>query len=159
MGTIRVVWGSGTGPTGTAAYDAALADAGIHEYNLLTVSSVIPAGPPLAPVGTAPDLGDPGEGLYVVEARATAAPGEADPGVAALGWARAADGPGIFYEADGRNPAAVREAVERGLEHGCGLRPWEPAGREVLLRTVDPDPTDHACVVVCAAYGRSRPLV
>ncbi|MEF8907067.1 MAG: pyruvoyl-dependent arginine decarboxylase, partial [Haloarculaceae archaeon] len=40
MSVIRVVWGSGTGPTGTAAYDAALAEAGVHDYNLVTVSSV-----------------------------------------------------------------------------------------------------------------------
>ena len=43
MGTIRVVRGTATGPTATASYDAALAAANVHDYNLVSVSSVIPA--------------------------------------------------------------------------------------------------------------------
>ncbi len=35
MSTIRVVWRTATAPTEMAAYDAALADADIHNYNLV----------------------------------------------------------------------------------------------------------------------------
>jgi len=164
MSVIRVVWGSRTGPTETAAYDAALAEAGVHDYNLVTVSSVVPADPPVEVVGTAPDLGPVGEELTVVQARALAPPpgeGEVDagPATAAVGWARSTAGPGVFYEADGRDPASVRETVVDGLRHGCSLREWEPADREVVLRTADPAPGRHTCVVVCAVYGESRPLL
>jgi arginine decarboxylase len=168
MSVIRVVWGSGRGPTATAAYDAALAAAGIHDYNLVTVSSVVPAGPAVEAVGTAPDLGPPGEALAVVQARASVGPGgedgdaggdERDPAVAAVGWARSADGPGVFYEAGGRDAASVRGAVREGLEHGVGLREWEAAERDLVLERADPDPGEHTCVVVCAVYGESRPLV
>ncbi len=179
MSVIRVVWGSGTGPTGTAAYDAALAEAGVHDYNLVTVSSVVPADPPVEAVGTAPDLGPAGEQLTVVQARASVPPadggdgsgghevqsadaGGADeraPAVAAIGWARSTDGPGVFYEAGGRDSERVRETIAAGLRHGCSLREWEPVDREVVLRTADPHPDRHTCVVVCAAYGESRPLL
>jgi arginine decarboxylase len=174
MSVIRVVWGSGTGPTETAAYDAALAEAGVHDYNLVTVSSVVPADPPVEAAGTAPDLGPVGEGLTVVQARASVPPADVDaaagegvtadddgrePAVAAVGWARSADGPGIFYEAGGRDPERVRETVAAGLRHGCSLREWEPVDREIILRTADPTPDRHTCVVVCAVYGESRPLL
>lgn len=179
MSVIRVVWGSGTGPTETAAYDAALAAAGIHDYNLVTVSSVVPADPPVEVVGTAPDLGPVGEGLTVVQARETVSltdaeasecngetdepgstePGECAPAVAAVGWARSAEGPGIFYEATGRDPDSVREIVSEGLRRGCSLREWEPVDRDVVVRTADPDPDHYTCGVVCAVYGGSRPLL
>jgi arginine decarboxylase len=164
MSVIRVVWGSGTGPTETAAYDAALAGAGVHDYNLVTVSSVVPADPPVEAVGTAPDLGPVGEALTVVQARASVPPVEAGtradgPATAAVGWARSAEGPGVFYEASGRDPEAVRETVTAGLDRGCSLREWEPADREVVVRTADPAPDRHTCVVVCAVYGESRPLL
>ncbi|PSP40313.1 pyruvoyl-dependent arginine decarboxylase, partial [Halobacteriales archaeon QH_10_70_21] len=74
MGTIRVVWGTATGPTAMASYDAALAAANVHDYNLVSVSSVIPADATVEVVGEAPDLGPAGERLTVVEGRATVAP-------------------------------------------------------------------------------------
>jgi len=52
--TIRIAWGTGAGPTEMAAYDAALADANLHNYNLVSVSSVIPADADVEVVGTAP---------------------------------------------------------------------------------------------------------
>ena len=165
MSVIRVVWGSGTGPTETAAYDAALAEAGIHDYNLVAVSSVVPAEPPVEAVGTAPDLGPAGEKLTVVQARASVPPVESgtahegQPAVAAVGWARSAEGSGVFYEADGRDPERVRGSVATGLRHGCSLLEWEPVDRKLVLRTADPDPDRHTCVVVCAVYGKSRPLL
>ena len=73
MGRVRIVWGSSRGPTALSAYDAALAAANVHDYNVVHVSSVLPAGANVDPVGTAPDLGPVGERLTVVEARETAA--------------------------------------------------------------------------------------
>ena len=177
MSVIRVVWGSGTGPTETAAYDAALAAAGVHDYNLITVSSVVPADPAVETVGTAPSLGPVGEALTVVQARSGVAPageeggdegGRESPGNdpdgrapagAAVGWARSAGGPGVFYEADGRDPERVRETVTDGLQRGAALREWEPVDSELVVQTATPTPDRHTCVVVCAVYGESRPLL
>ncbi len=158
MSTVRIAWGTATAPTEMAAYDAALAAANVHDFNLVTVSSVIPAAADLAVVGTAPDLGPAGDRLTVVQSRADVAPGATTPAVAGLGWAQSADGPGIFYEASGEDPEAVRQEIRDGLTHGVSLRDWDVADSDVLVRSVDPDPAAHATAVVLAVYGESEPI-
>ncbi len=158
MSTIRVAWGSATGPTAMASYDAALAEANVHDFNLVTVSSVIPADPALEVVGTAPDLGPTGDRLTVVQGRCTRRPGADEPAVAGLGWARSADGPGIFYEASGADADDVRRTIEDGLAHGVGLRDWEPVDSDVVVREIPADADEHATVVVLASYGESTPV-
>ncbi len=156
MSTIRVVWGTASGPTALASYDAALAEAGVHNYNLVTLSSVIPSGPDIELTGTAPDLGPPGEALEVVQSAATAAPGER--AAAGIGWARSEDGPGIFYEVDGTDPDAVRAEIREGLAAGRELRDWTFAEETVRVESVAPEST-HASAVVIATYGESHPVV
>jgi len=156
MSTIRVVWGTATGPTALASYDAALSEAGVHNYNLRTLSSVIPAGPDIEVVGTAPDLGPPGEGLTVVQSAVTAAPGER--AAAGIGWARSESGPGIFYEVEGTDPDAVRAEIREGLTAGRDLREWEFVDEHVQVRSVAPA-AEYATAVVLAAYGESEPVV
>jgi len=158
MGTIRIVSGSGHGPTPTAAYDAALAAAGVHNYNLVTLSSVVPGDATIERVGTAPDLGPAGQGLYVVQAAETAEEGEA---AAAIGWTREPDGPGIFYEVSGSNEQTVREDVRAGLAAGRDLRDWDFGEDQVALETASADGADeaYATAVVLAVYGRSHSLI
>lgn len=156
MSVIRVVWGTASGPTELSAFDAALAAAGIHNYNLVTLSSVIPADPDIEVVGTAPDLGPVGDELHVVESSATAAPGER--AAAGIGWARSESGRGIFYEVSGTDPEAVEAEIEAGLAAGRQLRDWEFVDEDVVVRSVEAA-DEHASTVVCATYGRSRPAL
>jgi len=156
MSTIRVAWGTATGPTALSSYDAALAEAGVHNYNLVTLSSVIPAGPAIELVGTAPDLGPPGEAVDVVQSSATAGPGER--AAAGIGWARSEDGPGIFYEVDGTDPDAVRAEIREGLAAGRELRDWPFVEEHVRVESVAPADR-HASAVVVATYGESHPLL
>jgi arginine decarboxylase len=166
---IRVVTGTGAGRTALSAYDAALADANVHDYNLVTVSSVVPPAASVERVGTAPDLGPAGRKLTVVQSRATVGPGGDEAPCAALGWARAADGRGVFYEASGPDAAAAREAVETGLEDGVALREWEAVTRGVESVAADPDdpgvvvpgtpPGERYTVAVAlAVYGTAEPI-
>ncbi len=159
MGTIRIVWGTATGPTAMAAYDAALAAANVHDYNLVSVSSVVPADATIEAVGEAPDLGPAGERLTVVEARASVAPEESGPAVATLAWAREPDGPGLFYEAGGTDREAVETRAETGLAAGCELRErrFEDRGRRTVSTAAPADV--HATAVVLAVYGGSTPLL
>lgn len=159
MSVLRVVWGSATGPTAMSAYDAALADANIHNYNLMTVSSVIPAGPPLEVVGTAPDLGPAGNRLTVVQSKATRAPGDDGPAVAGLGWARSDSERGIFYEASGEDRDAVQQTIEDGLAAGKVLREWEFVEEETLVRAAEAAEAEYTTTVVCAVYGKSTPIL
>lgn len=158
MSTIRVAWGTGTGPTELAAYDAALADANLHNYNLVAVSSVVPADAEVEAVGTAPDLGPAGQRLTVVQARETrAGPGRVS---AALGWATGDDDPGLFYEAAGEtDPEEVAERVRVGLGAGRDLREWSVADERVETASVDVDAGTYGSAVVVAAYGESEPIL
>jgi len=158
MSTIRVVWGTASGPTRMSSYDAALADANVHNYNLVAVSSVIPADATVEAVGTAPDLGPAGNELTVVQAHAdTAGPGRVS---AALAWAARGDEPGLFYEAAGEtSPDDVEAQVTAGIEAGLELRDWSADGPEVRSVTVEADPGEYAAAVVVAAYGDSDPLL
>lgn len=159
MEPIRVVWGTGGGPTALSAYDAALAAANVHEYNLLDLSSVIPAEATVEEVGRAPDLGPGGNALYVVQAAATA---ERGPASAALAWARSPDGPGLFYEESGTEPAdAIVDRVSTGLEAGADLRerPYGHPSTRVVEVDADDVNDDYASAAVLAVYGRSEPLL
>jgi arginine decarboxylase len=159
MGTIRIVWGTATGPTAMASYDAALAAANVHNYNLVGVSSVIPADATVDLVGEAPDLGPAGERLTVVEGRKTVPPGAPEPAVAGLGWNREPDGPGIFYETAGTDADSVRDDLETGLAAGRALRAWAFGEADRRLATAGPDPEAYATAVVLAVYGRSSAIV
>ena len=159
MSTIRVAWGGGTGPTEMAAYDAALAAAGIEDYNLVTVSSVVPADAHLEVVGEAPDLGPVGNRLTVVQGRADRAPGADAPAVAGLGWARSRSGRGLFYEATGTDTEAVRAEIEAGLAAGRDLRDWAFEDEDVLVRETPAHAEAHTTQVVVAAYGQSEPIL
>ncbi len=155
MEPIRVVWGAATGPTEMASYDAALAEAGVGDYNLVSVSSVIPADATVETVGEAPDLGPVGGRLTVVEARATARA----PVSAGLAWAESPSG-GLFYEAGGEtDPDTVAEHVEAGLAAGQELRDW--AFGDGAVRTVHARPDDGpvATAVVLAVYGEAESLL
>ncbi|SEW16777.1 pyruvoyl-dependent arginine decarboxylase [Natrinema salifodinae] len=159
MSTIRVVWGSASAPTAMASYDAALAEAGIENYNLVSVSSVIPAETPVEAVGTAPDLGPAGERLTVVEARATAAgPGRVS---AALAWNQSVDdGPGLFYETAGETDREdVERRVREGLAAGQDLRDWEFTEPGVAVESHQADPGQYTSAVVLAVYGESDPIL
>ncbi|AHG04735.1 pyruvoyl-dependent arginine decarboxylase [Halobacterium sp. DL1] len=155
--TIRIAWGTGAGPTEMAAYDAALADANLHNYNLVSVSSVIPADADVEVVGTAPDLGSAGNRLTVVQAHANAAgPGQVSAGLA---WDESEGGPGLFYEAAGEtDPETVAERVQAGLAAGRELRDWTFTGETTRTVSTDAAAGEYAAAVVVATYGRSEPI-
>ena len=163
---IRVTWGTATGPTALAAYDAALAEAGVENYNLVTVSSIVPAEAAVEPVGTAPDLGPAGNRLTVVESSVTvggdedAARGREVPerGSAGLAWATGA-GPGLFYEVAGEfDEAECSRLLATGLAAGRELRDWtfDESGERVVA--VEAPAEGYASAVVLGAYGESEPI-
>jgi arginine decarboxylase len=153
---IRVVWGTGRGSTEKGSFDAALAAANVHQYNLRTLSSVIPAGAEVEEVGTAPDLSPTGYALDVVLARQTSPPETG--AVAGLAWARGEDGAGVFYEEGDHDPAAVGERLEAGIQRGCELRGIDPSPDGARVVTTDPEPDAYVTAAVVAVYGEGEPL-
>ncbi len=158
MTTIHVAGGVGVAPTEMAAYDAALADANLHNYNLITVSSVIPADAELTVVEKAPDLGPAGNRLTVVQGKVVAGPETDTEEIATgIGWARG-PGPGLFYEAHGTDLEAVEAEIRRGLDAGCALREWTFTDRDVEMSAIEPRKGSYTAAVMLAAYGESEPI-
>jgi arginine decarboxylase len=153
---IRVVSGTGTGPTDVASFDAALAEAGVHDYNLARLSSVVPPEATVEAVGTAPDLGPVGGRLWTVQARTTTVgPGRV---AAALGWAVGPDG-GVFYEAgDAEDEDTAREQVRSGLAAARELRRRGLPDEGVESVAFDVPAGTHGTAVVLAAYGAAEPF-
>ncbi len=158
MTTIYVAGGVGVAPTAMSAYDAALADANLHNYNLITVSSVIPADGTVEVVDEAPDLGPAGNRLTVVQGKVVAGPDEPTETIAtAIGWATGPNA-GLFYEAAGTDPETVETAVREGLDAGCELRDWTFTDRNIHVSSTETAETGYTAVVVLAAYGESKPI-
>lgn len=151
--TIRVSAGTGTGRTTLAAFDAALAAAGVSDFNLVRLSSIVPPGSHVIDVDGRDQLrGAHGDLLYCVYARAHAAlPGhEAWAGIA---WSRRDDGSGagLFVEHEGPSREQVSTDLTHSLEDLSATRggTYHPEGRQVVGITCRTLPV---CAVVVATF-------
>lgn len=115
---IQVTTGIGTGPTKLAAFDSALNDAGVANYNLIRLSSVIPPKTKIEVLEGRPahDLpGQWGDRLYVVmaEQRVDTPNTEAWAGI---GWVQdKKTGKGLFVEHEGLSEKKVRVDIRQSL--------------------------------------------
>jgi arginine decarboxylase len=110
---ITVRTGTGSARTLLAAFDAALLSAGVANFNLITLSSVIPPGSEVRMVGsTLP--GRHGDRLYCVLSAAYADhPGEI--AWAGLGWTFDDTTGGLFVEHSGGSEQSLDEQIELSL--------------------------------------------
>jgi arginine decarboxylase len=151
--TIRVSAGTGSGRTTLAAFDAALAVAGVSDFNLVRLSSVVPPGSRILEVEGPEQLpGGHGDALYCVYARAHASlPGhEAWAGVA---WSRRDDGSGagLFVEHQGPSAEQVSTDLTYSLADLSATRGgvYHPEGWRITGITCDRLPV---CAVVVASF-------
>jgi arginine decarboxylase len=146
--SVVVIPATGHGPTRLAAFDAALRGAGVANFNLVRLSSVIPPGTTVLPGETGSDrpidlrLGGPsrrsvpgawGDRLYAVWAFQSAEllGQEAWAGVA---WSQdPSDGRGLFVEHEGTSEAQVREELEASLESICAARGMDHLERHFVV--------------------------
>lgn len=149
---IHLSSGFGEGPTPLAAFDAALMEAGVANYNLLCLSSVIPPNARIvrAKHSTAPH--DYGRRLYVVmsQMRQSVAGQYAHAGI---GWVQEGDdGRGLFVE--------LHDDDRDRLEHDLHIK----LGAMRRYRDVDYGPvqtaiasrqcmTQPVCALVVAVYA------
>jgi pyruvoyl-dependent arginine decarboxylase len=146
---ISIRTGSGTGRTLLSAFDHALQSAGVADFNLVTLSSVIPPGSRLRHVSnTLP--GGHGDLLFCVRAEAYAEH-SGDIAWAGLGWCVDETGGGLFVEHHGGSEASVVEQIELSLgdmnaKRGGGYGPVQMALASAHSTGL---PT---CAVVVAAY-------
>src|SRR5476649_734323 len=101
--TIDIAAGAGTGPTKLSAFDAALSAAGVANYNLIRLSSIVPPGSEIRthdePIQT--QFGEWGDKLYVVMAEMRVDTPNAE-AWAGIGWVQDHEtGKGLFVEHEG----------------------------------------------------------
>lgn len=153
--TIQIASGTGKGHTKLAAFDAALHVAGVANYNLIKLSSIVPPGSEIkaaTPIAAQP--GKWGDRLYVVMAdmRVDTPNMEA---WAAIGWVQdKKTGKGLFVEHEGTNEKSVRRDVKASLEALQGIRrvDFGPIHIEVIGRICTHEPV---CALVVAVFQAS----
>lgn len=115
---INVTTGIGSGPTTLAAFDAALNDAGVANYNIITLSSVIPPNSEIKvhdrQIAQLP--GEWGDRLYVVMAEKRDDTPNAEVW-AGIGWVQdEKTKKGLFVEHHGSSEDSVRRDIKQSLE-------------------------------------------
>jgi arginine decarboxylase len=160
---IPVVAGVGRGRTPLSAFDDALRDCGVLNYNLIRLSSVIPPGTTVVELDRAcAPVDEHGDRLYVVMAELRSA--AAGRGIAAgIGWFQWGDGRGVFVEHEAEMAstveaeAAVLDQVHSSLGDLCRARGVRFDGRAVEVRLVSAEVgVEPAAVLVLAVYGGQR---
>ncbi len=149
---IYITSGAGEGHTQLSAFDAALWDAGIANFNLIKLSSIIPPRSTIK-VKNIKNNGKNGFGdrLYTV----LACKRESERGReawAGIGWVQAKDGKGLFVEHEGSQQAEVIRLIRETLNDMVKYRK-EKFG-EVKYQVIGlPCKDKPVCAIVSAVYG------
>lgn len=156
---IEILSSHGTGKTENASFDNALSDINMHDYNLVSLSSVIPEGATIEqnerhnlryPIGSV---------VACVMARNTSNK-QGKSVCAGLGWCKSESG-GVFVEetsASREECSTIIDESLRGCKSNRGDREWNSSGKKIEASKVG---EDYTTVVVLALYGgieiNSRP--
>jgi len=156
FGSIVMARGLGGGPTPLAAFDAALRDAGVANYNLIPLSSVIPPGSVVERRRWQTPPAHWGRRLFCVlsEMREDRPGHEAHAGI---GWVQAlpgdaAPGAGLFVELHDHDRSRLERDLHATLRHmqqGRGLRP-APVHTEIVSARCTGEPV---CALAIAVYA------
>jgi len=150
---IQITSGVAAGPTPLAAFDAALRAAGVENYNLIALSSVIPPAAVLERARPGRRRDEYGHRLYVVMARhETSHRGEQ--AWAGLGWTQEpGTGRGLFVELHGSSKRSVENDIAMTLDSMKAARADYDYGKneaEIVGGTCEGDPL---CALVIAVYS------
>ncbi|UCE42288.1 MAG: pyruvoyl-dependent arginine decarboxylase [Candidatus Aminicenantes bacterium] len=145
---IDIVWGKSEGKTLLSAFDRALLEAGIHDLNLIPLSSIIPKNSVVEEVGKAHLSKEVGEILHVVIACFGCQKPDATIS-AGLGWVQTENG-GLFIESAGEfDQAECEEEVRVGLTEMLETRGWNG---DINIKVVSHKVEKIANVIVAAVY-------
>lgn len=150
--------GKGEGKTLLSAFDAALFDAGVSNYNLLVLSSIIPPGSAIKLQKYKTPDAEYGHKLYVVMSESRSRESGRYIG-AAVGWCQEEDGRGVFVEHHfiENSESAVRtqleDEVRRSLSDLCHLRGFSFTQKKMNIKMSIAKVTDApTSVLVVAVY-------
>lgn len=160
---IKVIKGAGEGSTPLSAFDGALKDAGVYNYNLITLSSVIPPATTVEKQDRykTPE-GEWGHKLYCVMAEERSE--RAGKFIAAgVGWYQLDDGRGLFVEhhiTGDTNEVAksiIMTRIKNSLKDLCRFRgiKWENSRMkyEISVAEVKAKPVSVLVIAVYKSEG------
>ena len=131
---IYVTSGAGEGSTDISAFDAALMAAGIADFNLINLSSIIPEGSEVVAQRFKSKDEDYGNRLYVVLQRNIQnIPGRE--AWAGLGWTQDRSGRGFFVEHEAAGKKEIEKFIEDSLEDMKSRRLGEFGENKTLIRS------------------------
>lgn len=146
---IDIVWGRSEGKTLLSAFDKALLKAGIHNFNLITLSSVIPSNSTVEETGIYDLSHEIGEILYVVLSSFSSEKTNALIS-AGLGWVQTEQG-GLFIESKGEfSQEECEEEIRVGLTEMLDARGWNG---EIKMKVISHRVEEIANVTVAAVYN------
>lgn len=131
---IVVAGAVGRGPTPLAAFDDALFRVGVHDRNLIVLSSVAPPGSRVVAADRVVAPGNHGDRLYVVRSEMRSA----EPGfaiAAGLGWLQGDDGRGVLVEHEAVRSDGDCERLERELRASIAASLTDLATRRDMVCT------------------------
>jgi arginine decarboxylase len=141
---------AGHGRTLLSAFDAALLGAGVANYNLVRLSSVIPQQAVIRHE-PGPVPGEHGDRLYCVYAAAYAEhPGES--AWAGIGWVRDETGRGLFVEHETASEESLLEQIHLSLEDMNRSRGGHYGPVETMVTSAHYEDRP-ACALVLASYA------
>ena len=153
---ISVVWGKSEGSTTASALDGSLCQAGLHNLNLIRLSSVIPPGASVREVGIYSSQRRVGDICYAV--LSSFSNNKAGTEITAgLGWVQTKHG-GLFCESYGAfNSNECAEQINKGLKEMLSARGWSG---EINMQLVTHVVEKVANVTVAAVYdsGTEEPM-
>jgi arginine decarboxylase len=155
---IHITTGTGEGQTELSAFDSALLDAGIGNFNLIQLSSIIPPNSEIREDGVKldSDSKEYGNFLYVVYSEMRVSkPG--DEAWAGIGWVRSigSDKRGLFVEHHGCTKQDVLDQIHSTLDDMTLVRD-EKYG-SISHRIVGIKCTERpVCAIVAAPFTRER---
>ncbi len=152
FGRIVLARGIGRGPTELAAFDAALRDAGVANYNLLGLSSVIPPGSVIEHGRWVTPPEHWGQRLYVVLSQMRSAD-RGEQVHAGIGWVQdEVAGHGLFVElhdSDHERLARDLATTLTSMQDGRGVN-LGPVHTEIASAKCEHEPV---CALVVAVYA------
>lgn len=159
---IYITTGKGHGKTLISAFDAALKNAGVYNYNIIKLSSIIPPSSVIKIKKYKANHLSYGDKLYVVKAEYRSRESGKYIG-AAIGWYQLADGRGVFVEHEeiGETKEAVesnlRQEVKNSLKDLCRFRKYPVVEKKMKSKINIIQVKDSAACVQVIAVFKSEP--
>ena len=146
---IDIVWGMSEGKTLISAFDKAISKAGIHNFNLIPLSSVIPPKSVVNEIGTLKSVNRIGDILYVVISSFSSKKSNTLIS-SGLGWVQTQEG-GLFFESKGEfGQKECEEEIVIGLREMMEARGWSG---EIKMKVLSHKIREIANVTVAAVYN------